>query len=574
MSDANIEKTDRLRAQKRKRIWIAFIVTTLLLSTILSSMALWMNIDRVDGENGIDGDSTLSRTGPLYGTHACEEGGFSIQLGIDDDGNGELSGEEVDLVKNVCHGREGQSGPMGNRGYAGYNGTDGMNGTDGTNGTLGANALTNAQTGPYGPCPNAAVITSGTDSSGDGMLEMNETSYQLKMCFSNLTSGRLTDLNSGLVDGFSSTCSKGVILEERLIFSASTVAGCNLFTYSENGIIAHNLTGGPTISPGLFIDFVVHNDRVWFDADDGTGRQLWSSDGNSVQKETTLTSEIGAGSVLISTESELILSSQDGLTIFGEGTSFISGTYADLTISNGSLIYNGVSGMLIDGNWFDATLHSKAYWAEGYHWFFANSNSSVQLHRSDGITLEEMTYDLVSPVDELGFHLVNGFLIFDTQRADVTHHFAASFNPASGSRIDWIDYPDPGRFAVYHTDARLWFDCNSFSGNEPCSSDGMEIQIVEVTETVTSSNPQSFVELDGRVFALLDDGTGHVLVMIQDGTHSVLWDPTPGSYEAGHIGEMWIGVDQIWFISDSQNYGQELYGWAHGEISEEWIIIQ
>jgi hypothetical protein len=102
----------------------------------------------------------------------------------------------------------------------------------------------------------------------------------------------------------------------------------------------------------------------------------------------------------------------------------------------------------------------------------------------------------------------------------------------------------------------------------------MEIQIVEVTETVTSSNPQSFVELDGRVFALLDDGTGHVLVMIQDGTHSVLWDPTPGSYEAGHIGEMWIGVDQIWFISDSQNHGQELYGWAHGEISEEWIIIQ
>ncbi len=570
MSDANIEKKDRLRAQKRKRIWIAFIVTTLLLSTILSSMALWMNIDRVDGENGIDGDSTLSRTGPLYGTHACEEGGFSIQLGIDDDGNGELSGEEVDLVKNVCHGREGQSGPMGNRGYAGYNGTDGMNGTDGTNGTLGANALTNAQTGPYGPCPNAAVITSGTDSSGDGILEMNETSYQLKMCFSNLTSGRLTDLIQGPSNGFSSTCTGAFNLNETLLFIGNDITGCTLWKNPSEPV---KLFENNPI-PSLVLEMVKHNDRVWFDADDGTGRQLWSSDGNSVQKETTLTSEIGAGSVLISTESELILSSQDGLTIFGEGTSFISGTYADLTISNGSLIYNGVSGMLIDSNWFDATLHSKAYWAEGYHWFFANSNSSVQLHRSDGITLEEMTYDLVSPVDELGFHLVNGFLIFDTQRADVTHHFAASFNPASGSRIDWIDYPDPGRFAVYHTDARLWFDCNSFSGNEPCSSDGMEIQIVEVTETVTSSNPQSFVELDGRVFALLDDGTGHVLVMIQDGTHSVLWDPTPGSYEAGHIGEMWIGVDQIWFISDSQNYGQELYGWAHGEISEEWIIIQ
>jgi hypothetical protein len=137
-----------------------------------------------------------------------------------------------------------------------------------------------------------------------------------------------------------------------------------------------------------------------------------------------------------------------------------------------------------------------------------------------------------------------------------------------------VDYPDPGRFAVYHTDTQLWFDCNSYSGNEPCSSDGTDIQITEITESVTSSNPQSFVELDGRVFALLDDGTGHVLVTIQGGTHSVLWDPTPGSYEAGHIGGMWIGTDQIWFISDSQDYGQELYGWAHGEITDEWIIIQ
>ena len=573
MTDANTEKNDRLRAQKRKRIWIAFIITTLLLSTILSSMALWMNLDRVDGENGIDGDSTLSRTGPLYGTHACEEGGFSIQLGIDDDGNGELSGDEVDFVKNICHGREGQSGPMGNRGYAGYNGTDGVNGsngTDGSNGTLGANALTNAQTGPYGPCPNAAVITSGTDSSGDGELAVSETSYELKMCFSNLTSGRLTDLIQGPSNGFTTTCSGAITQNDTFLFIGNDITGCTLWKNPENP--TKLFENNPI--PGLELGMVKHNGRVWFDADDGTGRQLWSSDGDSVQKESTLTSEIGAGSVLISTESELILSSQDGLTIFEESTSFISGTFASLTISNGSLIYNGVSGMLIDGNWFDATLHSKAYWVEGYHWFFANSNGSVQLHRSDGASLEEMTNDLVSPVDELGFHLVNGYLIFDTQRVDVTHHFASSYNPASDTRIDWVDSPDPGRFAVYHTDAQLWFDCNSASGNEPCSSDGTDIQITEITESVTSSNPQSFVELDGRVFALLDDGTGYVLAIIQDNTHSVLWDPTPGSYDAGHIGEMWIGADQIWFISDSQDYGQELYGWAHGEISNEWIIIQ
>ena len=101
----------------------------------MSGFALYNSLEEnVDPTDGINGQTTLIKTGSLYGMNGCENGGFSIQIGIDDNMNGELSGEEVDSVKNVCHGSQGLSGPMGNRGYWGYNGTNGSDGIDGADG--------------------------------------------------------------------------------------------------------------------------------------------------------------------------------------------------------------------------------------------------------------------------------------------------------------------------------------------------------------------------------------------------------------------------------------------------------
>jgi hypothetical protein len=53
----------------------------------------------------------------------------------------------------------------------------------------------------------------------------------------------------------------------------------------------------------------------------------------------------------------------------------------------------------------------------------------------------------------------------------------------------------------------------------------------------------------------------------------MLWDHSPGSFDSGSHGQLWVGKHWVFFIADDANTGLEMYGWAHGELSDEWIII-
>ena len=121
------------KPSKKKRFQKILAVSSVIISLILSSMA-YFNTSEIDEKSGEDGDYSITRMGPIYGTHSCEKGGFSIQIGIDSDHNQILDNDEVSEIRNVCHGNQGESGPMGNRGYWGYNGTDGLDGSNGTDG--------------------------------------------------------------------------------------------------------------------------------------------------------------------------------------------------------------------------------------------------------------------------------------------------------------------------------------------------------------------------------------------------------------------------------------------------------
>ena len=99
MDDPSKEKKQRLQQEKKnkkikskrdkKPIIVALILT---ISMLMSAMALYSSMGEsphLEYADGIDGQTSLIITGVLYGTHACEEGGFSIQSGIDDDGDGD-----------------------------------------------------------------------------------------------------------------------------------------------------------------------------------------------------------------------------------------------------------------------------------------------------------------------------------------------------------------------------------------------------------------------------------------------------------------------------------------------------
>ena len=122
---------------KKKRFVKLLGIFSIILALTMSSFALYNTTQIGDLKSGDDGISTMSKISTLYGTHGCEEGGFSIQLGMDMNENELLDAEEVLEIKNVCHGKQGESGSMGTRGYRGYNGTNGSNGIDGIDGLIG-----------------------------------------------------------------------------------------------------------------------------------------------------------------------------------------------------------------------------------------------------------------------------------------------------------------------------------------------------------------------------------------------------------------------------------------------------
>ena len=98
-----------------------------------------------DGQDGQDGVTT--RIADIAPGEVCTSGGIEVGLGVDSDGDGELSDGEVTQTKIICNGddgtdgADGADGADGTDGIDGTDGVDGQDGTDGVDGADGANSL-------------------------------------------------------------------------------------------------------------------------------------------------------------------------------------------------------------------------------------------------------------------------------------------------------------------------------------------------------------------------------------------------------------------------------------------------
>lgn len=134
--------------------------------------------DGAVGQDGQDGATSLVNTTEELAGPNCADGGQKIEVGIDDDGDGVLSAMEVDQVSYVCDGADGQQGPQGDPGQ------DGQDGTDGTNGTDGLTSLIDIVPEPEGvTCPGGGQrINTGVDDNGDGVLDAGEIDSTATVC--------------------------------------------------------------------------------------------------------------------------------------------------------------------------------------------------------------------------------------------------------------------------------------------------------------------------------------------------------------------------------------------------------
>ena len=544
------------KSKRKQKIMKFLAISSIITSLVLSSIALHNSSDLDDLKSGDDGETSLSRIGDLYGTNGCEKGGFSIQIGIDDNSNGVLDDAEVSEVRNVCHGAQGPPGPMGNRGYWGYNGSDGL---------IGTSAFIDSFVGQYGPCPHAAIIDMGNNSTS-GVVDSS-----IKICFEELLSGRVTDINPNSGNSFSTACNGGAVNGDLFLFAAARDGNCLLYKFG-SGII-EQVSANVDFLPGEMLGFEVHEDRIWFDANDGSGRQMWSSDGNTLWKETNLSSQIQEGDEMITVQGELILKHQGGMVIFSESDTMIGGTFSNLSSANQNLIYNTVNGFSILGNDWPGEIHSDVTYHSDYYWFIAETDSfGKQLHRANSSAVERITTQLtgspgqiISPTN-LGESIVfdsNGLFSLDTNSLLISELNTSIQSIPQDS--DWIV-----------NEGMLWFECGVPSnGYELCASDGENAWLhSDHVAGMESSSPGKFALIGNEVILLIEDPTqGGQLARISDNGLEILWDHDSGNLESGVHGQLWVGNDFVFFIADDSSLGLELYAWAHGEISEEWIII-
>ena len=131
-----------------------------------------------NGAPGIDGDdgwTALIRTMVEEPGQNCAEGGLKIEAGLDTDGDGTLSDEEVTETQYICDGADGEAGEGG---VAGASGDDGEPGEDGTS------ALISTSTEePGANCEEGGLkIEAGLDLDANGLLSSEEATATQFIC--------------------------------------------------------------------------------------------------------------------------------------------------------------------------------------------------------------------------------------------------------------------------------------------------------------------------------------------------------------------------------------------------------
>lgn len=119
--------------------------------------------DGVDGLDGEQGAAGLVRSSVVLPGAECAEGGQRIELGLDDNGDGILQPNEVALTRILCHGAAGPAGD------------------EGEDGVLTLIRVTGV--GPSADCPDGGQeVALGADTNGDGVLSESEVEAVALVC--------------------------------------------------------------------------------------------------------------------------------------------------------------------------------------------------------------------------------------------------------------------------------------------------------------------------------------------------------------------------------------------------------
>lgn len=580
------------------------------------------------GQPGNDGTNAVAQlvnaTTIPVGDVACPEGGTWLASGLDLDGNGTLDEGEVVTQSAMCNGLVGQHGVDGAAGATGASAlVDKV--------TAPSYLCLDGFQVRFGIDDGQA---SGT--ANNGVLDEDEVRATLNFCFQPLRSERITDVYSNIGNSMTIGCDASAWLAEgaRFVFAANDGPnGCELHhsdgEANTSTLLVDLHTNGDGL-PGRDLGFHVLDERwVFFDATDGVnGRELWVSDGTANGTRALGSVEIKAP---VAWNQGLVFTSPTGSLVWTNGTDLLpwwqhpawNGTQQNAVQSALSALSNpGAEWLHGDEHalWFsaadaqgDVEPHRLTNAGVLNAWS-VNAFGSAQLSHplSDGHdliavgmrgtakqvvrlldngTVEWLTSIAPSSGDTrlaegMGLHRIGDNLVYDA----VTFNNEARLwttNLANGISLQLsTDILAPGaQVGVANTGERLLFDCvTSTYGVELCVSDatpaGSRV-LHDLTPGVLSSDVRSMVAI-GDGWAFFSDGThegaslGVTLWVVEGDALRPVYNPWPGtgnSSEALTYGEAVVSSTQLFFIAHDGIHGHEWHRWSHGELSDDWIVI-
>ena len=539
------------------------------------------------------------------GNLTCESGGLEIRVGIDDDGDGNLSVDETDATDFICNG------------VAGSDGDDGVDGDDGE-----SQEMLMSQDSRATVCANGLRMRFGSDDGAgtaradDLILQADEVHSLMVLCWVDSWNHRFAESITGVADSFSSACEQRIDYEDWFIFTAITPSnGCEPFisdgTAEGTSILKDINLAGESL-PGYSAGFTVWQGLLWFDADDGiNGRELWYSDGTS--EGTKMAADICPGncdsnpSNLYGYGESIWFSADDGIngselwSLDSENkmptlrADICTGICSSEPGANGWAELNGDLFLTAnDGGGTEVWTYSDSLRMvsdfgegidagagqvtglvvfEGRVWFDADDQQSGrEMWHSDGndvSMLDDMSGDSSSSLfnDDFGAHVVNGKLLL---RSGISGTLTAiSGNASSNLNTSVLNIGAGSDSPVLDENGNLWFSCQSSSnGMELCISDGEVAGIIwEFMPGNGNGNVRSLASMGGYVYVVAEGmnaskTTGHELWRLSSSTAAELifegQDGDAADGQVGLYGGLTTVANTLFFSFDDGIRGHEL----------------
>jgi ELWxxDGT repeat protein len=576
------------------------------------------------GNDGLDGQSYLLDLQNIpEDSDICDGQGITISAGLDVDLDGLLQMSEVVSSSVLCHGSMGQTG------------------LNGTNGTSGYSALVEQSRPPEWMCGHGISISFGVDDggqtgiAGDGILQSEEIISSLQLCFDTNIPSRLTDIISGAGNSFTSNCEELIHVENSplVIFATvDSIAGCephifNLTTGATELIFDINPAGDSLPGSNFGFLHVPSTPWVYFDADDGTGIQIWALHTEdltvlpllgSIERNALVWNDglvvWNQSNQVTWTNSTVLLPIEQGISdehlalgfeqmsnmsrlgevfaVVSDDVLFMSAVLNDaeqviVSISHNITVWH----IPHDG---DLVLLESCRTDDGTAFVALQGEEKQILHLLDDGGFQWLTnlqYDggdttLRHLGDNMGLHYLNETLVFDavTEGIDAML-WSVNLNTLETTQVSSQHLAVGQSAGGVSMNDKIYFDCISPSyGHELCFSDGSASGtgvIDSLRPGIQSSQPRH-IETYGEHLFIVAHGVENsslessALWVLGEGDLQFVFNPYPGATndaQTGLYGNLVLSTTHLFFIAHDGTYGHELYSWNILHYNEQWIFI-